>query len=162
MSVGFRDGESLELALRESSAVVLHGLGRVDRGEHLAELLARRLPQHRGAHGPSILARATEQLEEVAHSVGTGEVLCEEIRRIHFTTALLQLDCSVSNPLLYPEALRIDMAQPAQPLPTAYANGGGTVGPDPHWHGEAKVSEQRLVAESDPGGLENTVQLRLT
>ncbi len=99
----------------------------------------------RGCRAP-VLVGTSEQPEEVVDLVRAAEVLREQVRRILFATYFEELQRLVSHPLLYPQALGIDVAQAAQTLPATDPNGCGAIRP---------YSDRKLVAEIGEQGLES-------
>ena len=64
----------------------------------------------------------------------------EQISQVFFATDFYEFDGVVSNSLLDPKALRVDVTQFAEPVATADAHGGNAVSPYPHGHFVAEVA----------------------
>ena len=88
-------------------------------------------------------------------------MLGEQVGGVLGAKHFVQIDAAISDTLLYPEALYVDMAQLAQALPIADAQGSRAVCPDAQRLVEAKVRGHCLIAQARSSRAEHAVKLRL-
>ena len=81
---------------------------------------------------PAANVDAPEECEQTVDAVARLEVLREQVGGIVLAADLHELNGPIANPLLYPQALRVDMSQFAETLSTANAHRRCAVGPDTH------------------------------
>ena len=81
---------------------------------------------------PPVSVAAIEQIQQPMYAISADKVFNEEVCRVVFPLRLVQLDRLISDSLLYPEALGVDVPQLTQSLASADANGGRAIGPHPY------------------------------
>ena len=125
MGIGLGQGHPVQHGDWKLAPVPLHhvvgcvagwkALRRAVVGSHCAEAFAFAGPgvlaEERCSCGAPILVAAPELGEEALDAIVTAQVLCKQISRVDFTPDLEELNGAVPDPLLDPEALRIDVAE---------------------------------------------------
>ena len=96
------------------------------------------------------------------YAISADKVFSEEICRIVFSSYLVQLDRLVSDSLLNPKALGIDVSQFTQSLASADPKGRRAVGPNPHWEFKPQVTKQCLVPQAYSSCFDDAIELGFT
>ena len=95
------------------------------------------------------------------YAIAADEVFSEEVCRVVFPLHFVQLNRLVSDSLLNPEALGVDVPQLAQSLAPTDSNGGRRIGPHPYRQIEPQVAKECLVPQAYSSCFHHPVELRL-
>ena len=90
-------------------------------GQQLVVACAGASPQLRRGRSSAVDLLAAKQLEEGVDPVLANDVFYEQVRRVLLAADLHKLDTVVADPLLDPEALRVDAVQLAKSSKTVNA-----------------------------------------
>ena len=88
-------------------------------------------------------------------------MLCEKIRWILRPQDLEKLKFLPAKPLLYPQAVTLQVSQFAQALATGRAHGRLAVRPNPQRQPNATIPQESLQPKADTSGPDQAIEFRL-